>query len=168
MYNAPMLRRLLFCVLAFALTAGCARTRDVEKDLRIVDVRTGWYDAGIVEGAQNKIVPSIAFKLENVSEEEISRVQLNAIFKRADEPEAWGEHFAPGIGADGLAAHATGQDIVLRSTLGYTGTESRAQMLQNAQFVDARVEVFGKHGSRTWVKMGEYPIDRRLLTAARQ
>jgi hypothetical protein len=39
-------------------------------------------------------------------------------------------------------------------------------MLQNRDFVDAKVEVFGKHGSRTWVKMGEFPIERHLLTAS--
>jgi hypothetical protein len=37
-------------------------------------------------------------------------------------------------------------------------------MLQNSQFVDARVEIFGKHGRRQWVKIGEYQIDRQLLT----
>jgi hypothetical protein len=37
-------------------------------------------------------------------------------------------------------------------------------MLQNKDFIDAKVEIFGKHGSRTWVKMGEYQIDRHLLT----
>ncbi len=37
-------------------------------------------------------------------------------------------------------------------------------MLQNKQFVDAKVEIFGKHGSRTWQKLGEYKIDRQLLT----
>ena len=37
-------------------------------------------------------------------------------------------------------------------------------MLRNQQFVDASVEVFGKHGSRTWVKMAEFPIERELLT----
>jgi len=26
------------------------------------------------------------------------------------------------------------------------------------------VEIFGKHGSRTWQKLGEYQIDRQLLT----
>jgi hypothetical protein len=26
------------------------------------------------------------------------------------------------------------------------------------------VNVFGKHGSRTWIKMGEFPVDRQLLT----
>jgi hypothetical protein len=37
-------------------------------------------------------------------------------------------------------------------------------MLQNREFVDAKVNVFGKHGSRTWIKMGEYTVDRHLLT----
>ena len=31
-------------------------------------------------------------------------------------------------------------------------------------WVPGRVELFGKHGSRTWVKMGEFPIDRELIT----
>ena len=53
---------------------------------------------------------------------------------------------------------------VLRSERGYTGSESRLQMLENKEFVDARVEIFGKHGSRNWVKIGEYTIDRQLLT----
>jgi hypothetical protein len=37
-------------------------------------------------------------------------------------------------------------------------------MLQNKEFVDARVEVLGRQGPRTWVKIGEYQIDRQLLT----
>ena len=49
---------------------------------------------------------------------------------------------------------------VLRSERGYTGSQSRLQMLQNKEFVDARVEIFGKHGSRTWVKIGEYTTIR--------
>ena len=57
-----------------------------------------------------------------------------------------------------------GGALVLRSTLGYTSSQSRAQMLQNREFVDAKVNVFGKHGSRTWIKIGEYTVDRQLLT----
>ena len=76
-----------------------------------------------------------------------------------------GEHFVTAIDRDGLSPHQTtpGQ-LVLRSNLGYTGTESRLQMLQNSNFVDAKVEIFGKHGSRTWQKLGEFKIDRQLLT----
>jgi hypothetical protein len=148
--------------LAALVSAGCMRSRAVEKDLRIVDVRTGWYDVGVVDG-RNKLVPSITLKLQNVSNEPIRSVQLNAIFRRVGEQEAWGEHFVRAIGSDPLAPGATGDPLVLRSRLGYTSEESRLKMLQNPQFVDAKVEIYGKHGSRTWVKMGEWVIDRQLL-----
>ena len=144
------------------LLAGC-EAREVEKDLRIVDASTGWYDAGIV-GGMNKLVPSVSLELENVSSREIASVQLNAVFKRVGEEQAWGEHFVRAIDASGLAAGARTDRIVLRSTLGYTGSEARLQMFQNTQFVDAKVEIFGKHGRRQWVKMGELQIDRQLLT----
>ena len=163
MYNPRMLTRLVACAaVALALT-GCARSRDVQKDLKIVDVHTGWYDAGIVDG-KNKLVPSLSLKLQNVSQESIANVQMNAVFHRVGEQEAWGEHYVRAVDRSGLAAGATGPTLVLRSQLGYTGTESRAQMMRNSQFVDARVEIFGKHGSNNWQKMGEYTIDRKLLT----
>jgi hypothetical protein len=167
-YNAAMRSRLLTAAVALSLvtlvTAGCARTRYVEQDLKVVDVKTGWFDLGIV-GGQTKLVPSITLKLQNVSDESISRVQVWAVFRRADEDKTWGEHFVRAIGPEGLDPGKTGSALVLRSTLGYTGSQqTRAQMLQNREFVDAKVRIFGKHGSRTWIKMGEYDIERHLLS----
>jgi hypothetical protein len=150
------------CLAAIVLAAGC-RSREVEKDLKLTDVDTGWYDVGVVDG-QNKLVPSVTFKIQNVSAEPIDDVQINAVFRRMNEAEAWGDRLVRGIGDDGLAAGATGGALVVRSERGYTGSEARAQMLKNSEFVDAKVELFGKHGSRTWVKMGEYQIDRELVT----
>ena len=155
--------RLALPLLAVLIAAGCA-SREVEKDLQITDVRTGWYDAGIVEDGKNKLVPSVSLRLQNVSPDDISSVQLNAVFRRVGEGESWGEHFINAIDRSGLSAGASGNPLVLRSPLGYTGTQPRLQMLQNKEFVDAKVEIYGKHGSRTWVKMGEYQIDRQLLT----
>jgi hypothetical protein len=157
-----MWRRLAISVLAVASVSAC-RAREVEKDLQITDVHTGWYDVGIVDG-KNKLVPSIALRLKNISSEPIARVQINAVFRQVGDEASWGAPFVRGIGPEGLAPGATGELLVLRNDRGYTGTESRLQMLQNSQFIDARVNIFGKHGSRTWVKMGEYQIDRQLLT----
>ena len=162
MYNSAMLARLTVCLCILLLVAGC-RSREVEKDLSLTDIHTGWYDLGVVDG-QNKLVPSITLRLQNVSTEAISRVQLNAVFRRVGEAEEWDAHFVRGIGPDGLEPGAKGGELVLRSERGYTGSQSRLQMLQNKEFVDARVEIFGKHGSRNWVKIGEYTIDRQLLT----
>jgi hypothetical protein len=160
-----MIRRLLL-TLFVALPLVACESREVEKDLRIVEVNTGWFDTGVVAGGMNKLVPSISLELENVSTREIQSVQLNAVFKRVGEEQAWGEHFVRAIDTSGLPPGSTTESIVLRSTLGYTGSQTRAQMLQNREFVDAKVEIFGKHGSRTWVKMGEFPIGRTLLTAS--
>jgi hypothetical protein len=157
------MKRLVPALAAALLLSSCGHDFDVEKALTLTDVHTGWYDAGIYEG-KNKLVPSISLKLQNTSSESVENVQVNAIFKRVGEAEAWGEHFVAAIDRSGIAAGKTGGSLVLRSNLGYTGTESRLQMLQNKQFVDAKVEIFGKHGSRTWQKLGEYTIDRQLLT----
>jgi hypothetical protein len=158
-----MARRLTLALFSALLLAGC-ESREVEKDLKIVNVHTGWFDAGITPTQENKLVPSVSLELQNVSSRDIASVQLNAVFRRVGEQQSWGDHFVRAIDTNGLPAGETTPPIVLRSTFGYTGSQARLKMLQNEQFVDARVEIFGKHGSRTWVKMGEYPIDRQLLT----
>ena len=158
-----MARRLALPLLAALVLTGC-ESRDVEKDLKIVDAHTGWYDAGAQSDGKTKLVPSISLGLQNVSDREIASVQLNAVFRQVTEPATWGEHFIRAIDTDGLAPGSATGSLVLRSSRGYTGTQPRLQMLQNKEFVDAKVEVFGKHGSRTWVKMGEFQIDRQLLT----
>jgi hypothetical protein len=139
MYNSAMLTRLTLCLGIVLLVAGC-RAREVEKDLAVTDIHSGWYDVGVVDG-QNKLVPSITLRLQNVSSEPIARVQINAVFRRVGEAEEWDAHFVRGIGPDGLAPGAKGDELVLRSDRGYTGQQSRL-----------------------WVKIGEYTIDRQLLT----
>jgi hypothetical protein len=170
MYNSRMtasLRRrsgpAALCIAVVLVAAGC-RSREVEKDLRITDIKTGWYDAGIVDG-QNKLVPSISFRLQNISGEAISRVKMNAVFHTVDAPQdAWGDYLIQAIGSSGLDAGATGGRLVMRSPRGYTGSEPRLVMLKNSQFIDATVSVFGRHGSRNWIKLGDFRIDRQLLT----
>lgn len=159
---ALMKSPLVLPLLAGVLLVGCG-SREVEKDLNIVGVNTGWSDVGIQADGDNKLVPSISFELENVSDRDIASVQLNAVFRRIGEDTTWGEHFVRGIDAEGLVAGMTGTSIVLRSTLGYTGPQAIDQMLLNRHFVDARVEIFGKHGRRMWASMGEFSIDRQLL-----
>ena len=49
-----MSTRLASCLVLVLLVSGC-RAREVEKDLAITDVHTGWYDAGIVNGKAKKL-----------------------------------------------------------------------------------------------------------------
>jgi hypothetical protein len=158
-----MNRLLPVLFLLLLTTVGC-RSVDPTAVLTATDVITGWYDAGIVEGNKNKLVPSISLKLRNTSNDPVRSIQINAIFKRVDEPAPWGEHYGWAIQRDPLPPGAATGDIVLRSGLGYTGEQPRLQMLQNKEFVDAKVEIFLKQGSRVWAKLAEFPIERQLLT----
>jgi hypothetical protein len=105
------------------------------------------------------------FPAEERVSEDISGVQVNAVFRDVKQDGIIGEHFVPAIGSDtSLKAGATTNAIVLRSKVGFTGTETRAQMLRNSRFVDARVMILGRHGRRNWARMAQFPVDRKLLT----
>ena len=92
-------------------------------------------------------------------------LQVNARFSRGKEPEEWGNGFLPSVGPGGLAPAATTEVLTIKSQLGYTGSDqSRAEMLQNSQFVDAKVELAAKYGGTQWKRLGEFPIARQLIT----
>ena len=151
-------------VLALALVASsCNRVNPITV-LEATDVVTGWFDAGIMEDGKNKLVPSISLKLRNKSEAPVESVQINAVFRRVGEAEMWGEHFGWAIRGDELKPGASTDPLVLRSSLGYTGEQPRMQMLQNKEFVDAKVEIFLKQGSQSWAKLAEFQVARQLLT----
>jgi hypothetical protein len=155
----------LACIaVAAAVSVSCGASEAAIAALEPIEVVTGWFDDGIVEGRKNKLVPSVTLKLRNKSDEPVRSIQINAIFRRVGEQEMWGEYFGWAIRGEPLAAGATTNTLVMRSTLGYTGEQPRMQMLQNQNFVDAKVEIYLKQGSRVWAKLAEYPIQRQLLT----
>ena len=155
-------RVLVVAALAF-LGQACGPTVDLSTGLQVLDVTSGWFDVGIVNG-QNKIVPSVTFKVKNLSDQPLVVLQINAIFRRVGEAEMWGEHFGWAVEREGLPPGELTKELVLQSALGYTSDTPRLQMLQNSQFVDAKVELFLKQGSQVWAKLAEYPIQRQLLT----
>jgi hypothetical protein len=160
--RAVLLRALLLLA-GLGVGAGCpGRAVDLRQAAEVTDVTTGWFDAGIVEG-KNKLVPTISFHLHNASGGRLGAIQINAIFRRVGEDDEWGNAFASAV-PRGLEPGETSGPIVLRSSLGYTGEQPRAEMMQHGLFQDARVELFGRHRSPNWVSLGEFPIERQLLT----
>lgn len=154
----------LLLVFAIASFTACGPTVDLAKGLQVAVVNSGWYDLGIVNG-QNKLVPTITFTLHNTSDQTLGTLQVNAIFRRVSENTEWGSGFLTVVGSKGLAPGATTDPITVKSQLGYTGSDqSRQEMLQNSQFVDAKVDLFGKYASTQWVRLGTFPITRQVLT----
>ena len=169
---------------------GCgAPQTDVGRALTVEDLTTGWLDVGIDQYGRNKLVPTISFRLANVSAEQIRTLQLNGVFRRCivayegqPEPDSevspadpvsgtcpgevqeWGSSFMRAVGREGLEPGQSTEPFTMESSLGYTGEQPRLEMLQHRQFVDVKAELFVKQGSGQWVKLGEHPIERQLLT----
>ncbi|MGE0703322.1 MAG: hypothetical protein AB7F99_07995 [Vicinamibacterales bacterium] len=160
------MRGTLAFILSLALaTVACGPTVDLKQHLSVSDVASGYHDAGIVNG-QNRLVPTLSFKLTNGSDQPLPVLQVNALFKRTGEQDEWGSGFLSVSDSDGLAPGATTDVITVTSNLGYTGSEPRAEMLQNRYFVDTRVELFAKYSSTQWVLLGEFPITRELRASS--
>ena len=150
---------------ALLVSVSCGASVDAVAALEPLDVVTGWYDDGIIEGGMNKLVPSVTMKLRNKSGKPLKSIQINAIFRRVGEQEMWGEYFGWAVPRDpALPPGGVTNILVMRSTLGYTSEQPRMQMLQNSQFVDAKVEIYLKQGSKVLAKLAEYPIQRQLIT----
>jgi hypothetical protein len=146
--------------IAAALATGCTKPVDLARTLHVMDVTTGWFDAGVVEGGKNKLVPSIAFTLHNASSR-ILTLQMNVQFIILPQKENQDEVFLQAIE---VPAGGTSKPIVVRAKYGFTGEQPRAEMLQHRLFQDFTVRLFAKQGSGQWTLLGEHPVQRQLIT----
>jgi hypothetical protein len=160
--------RLVVAALCVGLTttsSGCG-TPDVDlaTAIKVSDVTTGWFDAGIVD-RKNKLVPSVSFTVINGSQVKLGSLQVFSVFRFLNETEELGSTLIVLHGSDALAPGARSKPITVRANWGFTGEQPRGQMLMHSSFKDARVEIFVKYGPGPYVKITELTIQRQLLTS---
>ena len=143
--------------------AGCASAVDVPSALEVTQLSSGWFDAGLDSLGRNKIVPSVSFRLENETTQELGYLQINAVFRRAGETEGWGTKFVRVAGTDGIPAGEATQMLRLDSSRGYTGEQSQAEMLGHTDFVDVEMDLYIKHRTQQWALVDTVDVDRQLL-----
>ena len=124
---------LLAVTLGAVVNISCAPPVDLTKNLQVIDVSTGWADAGLTEGGENKLVPFVQFKLKNTSDQNLPVLQVNALFHRVGEKDEWGSGFLTAAGSAGLAPGADTSILTIRSDHGYTGTDPRNLRLTHSQ-----------------------------------
>jgi len=90
-------------------------------------------------------------------------LDINAAFHQVTETQDWDTDLVNVSGSEGLAAGATSKHFTIESKQGYKGTETRAEMMKNTHFIDAKVNLFAKYGNAQWTRIGEFPITRQLI-----
>ena len=151
----------LFCAAIVLAGSGCGPRLDLATALAPQSVTTGWTDGGTVAG-KHKIVPVVSFRLKNVSDRNLAAVQVNAVFRRVNDPGEWSSGFLPNV-ATGIPPGSETPVRTVAGQQGYTGTDDQDEMLHNSHFVDAKAELFVKAGASNWTRLGEYPVARQLL-----
>jgi hypothetical protein len=154
---------LIIALVAVTCAVACGSDVDLTRGLKVESISTGWYETAGHDATQIKLVPAVSFRLKNLSDRKLGTLQVNAVFKRIDQDLEWASGLLTAAGSDGLAPGAATNVLFVSSPLGYTGSESRFDLLKNSQFVDAKVEMFAKYAATKWVSVGEYAIARQLI-----
>lgn len=154
--------------LGTAGASGCSEV-DYKAALQVSEMSSGYYDAGVTDLGLNKLVPSVTFRLKNVSAEPVTSIDMVVFFwaegQDGEEDRELDEAIVTAIGSDGLAPGASSEPMVVRSKQGYTLEQARAELFSHRLFREVTAKIFLKRGGRI-VPFGEYTIDRRLLLAA--
>lgn len=159
-------RRVVLLAVLLTVAAGCGGSASVPEAIELYEVTTG-YDDGGQEAGQNRLLPTIAFKVRNKAGRAIHSVQFNAVFRVIGDPEQLGDQTVWGIDYDGLTPGGSVGPFVLRSKFGYSGEQARVEMFQHQGFQDVQVELFAKQGGNQWVKVTEQVVERQLLAIAK-
>lgn len=152
---------MMACLAALAIPA-CGPGVDLEQDLEVTDVFSGWYDYGVVEGGLNKLVPSISFRLQNNGQAELDYLQVMVSFWQQGADAELDTQMLQGIDSDGIPPGEQSEPILARSEVGYTIAQPRAELFTHSQFVDFTAKIFAR-SSGNIVPIGEFTIDRRII-----
>ena len=135
---------------------------DLAKALKVTDVVTGWYDAGILADGRNKLVPSISFRLTNVGTSPVSSVYVTLSFRIIGDEQELGSSYIKAVGYDGLAAGASTGPMVARSSFGYAGFRVHYPIKQ-AGYKDEVIVFVGASYFRAIGKQHVYGLSARAL-----
>lgn len=142
-------------------SAACGPEVDLAKSVQLVDIQSGYYDMGIVNG-KTKIVPQAIVRVKNVSDRALPGFQISASYWLVGDDGMKDENLLTHNVAKDLAPGATSDPIVLRANFGFTLEVSRAEAFQNSLFRDFTMKVFGKIGGRM-AKLGELTVERKIV-----
>lgn len=160
--------------LAVLLTAGfvlaaspaCGPSPDLHT-LKLTTTMTGWVSDDPTEAGENRLVPSITFELTNQGPLPINNVDLSLAFWAAGKDGETDSKQIRGIASDALEPGATSDTITVHSNWGAKSYYPPQQFFSRPEFLDFTIKVFAKRNGKT-VKLGEIPVERRLVPAARK
>jgi len=107
------------------------------------------------------LVPTISFRVKNISDKPINYMNFNAIFKFRDDLENLGDNFLAAIRKEPIPPGEASQVITLKSNFGVEST-SLAKFKDNPQWKTVICKLFVQSKGSIHVLLGEYEVSREI------
>lgn len=154
----------VLCAAGLLGSAACSSPVDIQRTFTVADLAGGYFDGGIVDG-KNRLLPGATFRIEKKTDAAVGTFAVNVIFKKivGNGEEEFDDVFLQRVEfSDGNRT----QPLTVRADTGITGDapQSRAEMLQRADFPDMRAVIYIKQSSSNWVEIARHDLPRQLMT----
>ncbi len=156
---------LVISALVLSFFPACVKTMSPEElkaSIQVLDIQTKWV-AKTYQPWPPKltIVPSISFRIKNLSNKPVNYINFNAIFKFRDDQENLGDNFLAAIRKTPVLPGETSPVITLTSNFGVEG-KSLASFKDNPAWRAVVCKLFVQSKGSIHVPLGEYEISRTI------
>ncbi len=145
--------------------AGCKSMDDqqVKASIEVTDVSTSWAMKEYRQWPNPKLtlVPTVTFKIRNLTGETLKYINFNAIFREEDAVENLGDHFKAVIRDEGIPPNGESPFITLKSNFGVAGTNLES-FKTNPLWRTYEVRLFAQMGGSRHVAMGVWKVSRQI------
>jgi hypothetical protein len=142
--------------------AACGPHVDLAASLEVTDVSSGYLDNGIKDGAHH-LLPTVRFKIRNAADVEVNGLQVTVQFwKEGDLGEFDSRLLSPLTIPPGTET----DEKFVRTEMGYTlENPNIGELFEHYLYKDFTVRFFARRSGQI-VQIGEFPVERRILTNA--
>ncbi len=164
-------RRFISLALAAALAVGVLsfpscqpppKEAEIKAMMEIQDVETKWVSKEYRSWPPKLVlVPSISFRVKNVSTKPLTYINFNAIFKFKDDQENLGDCFLAGIRGTPLPPGELSPVIHMISNFGVEG-KTLASFENNPMWKPVIIKLFAQTRGSAHVLLGTYPCSKTI------
>jgi len=160
----------IFALIALLMAFGFKKTglmstltpEELEASFEVMDVETKWVDKYYQPWPPKLIlVPTISFRIKNLTDKPMKYVNFNAIFRLKDEYENSGDAFLAAIRNIPVEPGEKSDTILLKSNYGVEGN-SLASFENNPYWKLVTVQLFAQSKGSQFITLGEWDISRKI------
>ncbi|MGB8953197.1 MAG: hypothetical protein WCC06_11110 [Candidatus Aminicenantales bacterium] len=144
---------------------GCKAPPDeeIKSLMEIVDIETKWVSKSYRPWPKPQLilVPTISFRIKNLSQTPLRFVNCNAIFKFKNDVENLGDNFLSAIRGGPVSPGGVSEKITLKSNFGVEG-KNLSSFKNNPQWKTVYAKVYVQYRGSRHVLLGEWVVSREI------